>query len=99
MAARPIVEDIEGVSIGVSHFKFEAVSRRWERTHGHNVASNIVAEREVASDCNQKVSTCCGSDTGRDNGSRLGWGILLHLVENREHLGKVVSFRSTLVHV
>ena len=70
MAARPIVEVIEGSSMSVSLVTM--VYGVWFShamlTHCGDIIANSVAKGKVASDCHENVEECGGADTSDYHG-------------------------------
>jgi len=55
-------------------------------TLSDNVAGDIIAEREIASDCNQQIDGTGSADTAEDDRRCLKMRVILNLVQNGEHL-------------
>lgn len=55
-------------------------------THGHNVALNVVAKREISGDGNENVNRRRRTNTAANNGNQASGRVVLDLVQNRKHL-------------
>lgn len=67
MAAFAIVEAVDGVSSRVILATLEKKLARSARTHGNDVAGDIIAKCQVTSDRNQNINASSGADTRGDH--------------------------------
>ena len=55
-------------------------------THGNDIASDVVPERQITSDCNEYIYECCNTYASEDHTSGPEMRVISDLIKNREHL-------------